>query len=379
MRFKGLLLIILLQLAAFSLHAQSKQISYSLHSRVDTSKKEVKQIVSLWIDYLSSKPDSIRPNIFWSESEQKRFRNYDLSTKYLYQFPSSKLLNYYKPQVLSVEKEGSRYCIRTMFYAEGLEGNYKRSNPWSITKVYAELENGKWRLRNTIFIETETWTKKKVGKITFIYPPSYSFNLTNAEKANKFCEEKSTKYELGKWEEFDYYITQSGDELGKLLNFDFFFAGYTTGVGLQEERILISGFGSEYYPHEFIHMLTKNNSKRHPMVNEGLATWLGGSMNRSFEESAKILFNQLEKTDTLGIEDILQYKWGWQYNAFYTTGAVICKMVYDRSGNKGLQELLGTGKSDEELLLVLEKQLNVTRNELMAEVRRSLKQIATPR
>ncbi|MBK6836366.1 MAG: hypothetical protein IPG89_19730 [Bacteroidetes bacterium] len=79
-----------------------------------------------------------------------------------------------------------------------------------------------------------------------------------------------------------FYITDSGDDLGKLLNFDFFYAGYTTGIGMNDNRMLLSGQGSEYYPHEFIHLIVPKY-ERHWMIEEGFATWKGGTMEKTFE------------------------------------------------------------------------------------------------
>lgn len=67
------------------------------------------------INYLNSEPDSLHNNQYWNSAEKVKFKNFDLSTPYLYQFPSKQLLNYYKPTILSIEKEGDYYGIRTIF------------------------------------------------------------------------------------------------------------------------------------------------------------------------------------------------------------------------------------------------------------------------
>lgn len=41
-----------------------------------------------------------------------------------------------------------------MYSAKGLEGDYPKSNPWSIQKVYAVIENNEWRLKNSLPIIT---------------------------------------------------------------------------------------------------------------------------------------------------------------------------------------------------------------------------------
>jgi hypothetical protein len=291
---KQKILILTFALACGLTYGQKPSIEFTIHSRVDTSKQEIKEIVALWTNYLSSKPDSIYDNPYWNEEEKKKYTDFDFTRPFIYPFPSAQLLNYYKPTILSVEKDGENYAIRTLFSADGLEGIYKKSNPWCITKIYAIKENNQWKLKNALPILTQSWKRKTIGKITFIYPPEHQFNDNLAEKANKFCDSITLKFQFPDWKPFDFYITKSGDELGKLLGFDFFFTGYTTGMGMNDRRILLGGIDSEWYPHEFVHLVV-DNKKRHGMINEGFATWLGGTMEKTFDEGTNTCATTCQK------------------------------------------------------------------------------------
>ncbi len=347
---KTILLICLIRFLFESnqIYGQQKN-NVTIHSRVDTTKGEIKEITELWINYLSSKPDSLYDNPYWNKEEKLKYKNFDFSIPYLYQFPSNQLLSYYKPTILSIEKEGDYYGIRTIFAADGLEGAYRKSNPWCITKLYAIKENGKWKLKNALPIITEKWEKKTIGKITFIYPPNHNFNEELAKKASLFCNKISEEYVFPQWKPFEFYITNSGDELGKLLNFDFSFAGYTTGIGMNENRMLLSGLGSEFYPHEFIHLIVPNID-RHSLIEEGFATWKGGQGGKKFEESASILASEINLNKTVTFIDVLNKKWGWQYAAFYTTGAIFLKVAYDKGGIVLIKKFLETPDNSEKLI-----------------------------
>lgn len=328
---------------------QLRKIDVTIHSRVDTTQIVIKEVAMLWINYLNSEPDSLHNNQYWNSAEKVKFKNFDLSTPYLYQFPSKQLLNYYKPTILSIEKEGDYYGIRTIFSADALQGEYRKSNPWCITKLYAVKEDDKWRLKNALPIITEKWNKKTIGKITFIYPPHHKFNNDLAKKASQFCNEITEKFKFPEWEPFDFYITDSGDELGKLLNFDYYFAGYTKGIGMNDNRILLSGFGSEYYPHEFIHLIVPKFN-RHGLIEEGFATWKGGQDGKIFDESAKLFANELAKNDTVTFLDVLNRKWGWQNAAYYTTGAILCNSAFEKGGVKLVNEVLSIPNETESLV-----------------------------
>jgi hypothetical protein len=217
---------------------------------------------------------------------------------------------------------------------------------------------------------TANWQRRTVGKITFIYPADHEFNLELALDASAFCDEVAKKFQFNDWQPFDYYITKNGDELGELMGFDFFFTGYTTGKGMVESRILLSGIDSEWYPHEFIHMIVKDKP-RHKLIDEGFATWHGGAMGNTFEENAAMLAEQLNANEKIDFSDILN-NWGREFAAFYTTGAIICKIVYEKGGIEAIKQLLNTPADDEVLIRTICELLDINRNDLDAFIRREV-------
>lgn len=354
---RGILILTALLIGSL-VYGQKTNQNITIHLRVDTSKHEVKEIVSLWTNYLYSKPDSIYNNPYWNEAEKKKYSDFDFTRSFIYPFPAAQVLSYYSPTILSVEKEGENYAIRTLFHADGLDGIYRKSNPWCITKLYAVKENNQWKLKNALSIQTQQWKRKTIGKITFIYPPEHAFNEKLANKTHRFCDSIASKFKFPDWKPFDFYLTKSGDELGKLIGFDFFFTGYTTGMGMNDRRILLSGFDSEWYPHEIIHLIVENKS-RHRMIEEGFATWLGGTMEKTFDERAKILAQELAHNDTITFDDILQSRWGWEFAAYYTTGAILCKLAYDKGGVMEVKKLLETKPEDNQLIQSIAELLNI--------------------
>lgn len=344
---------------------QPTKIDVAFHSRVDTSNNEIKAIAALWVNYLNSQPDSLYNNPYWNDAEKTQYKRFDFSIPYLYQLPSQQLLNYFKPTILSIEKEGEYYGVRTLFSAEGLEGAYRTSNPWCITKLYAVRENGEWRLKNALPVITEKWKRTTVGKIIFVYPPHHEFDHDLATKANEFCNKLSREFKFTEWKPFEFYIAESGDEMGRLLNFDFYAAGYTTGVGSNDNRILFGGTGSEYYPHEFIHLIVPKQ-ERHGLAEEGFATWKGGQQGKTFEESAALLANELAKDDTITFDDVIKKTRGWQYAAFYTTGAVFCNAAYDKGGIELVKKLLEIPRDDEKLVATICSMFEIKRKDIDA-------------
>ncbi len=345
---------------------QSNKIDITIHSRVDTSNQEVKAVAQLWMNYLNAQPDSSYDNPYWNKAEKLRYKKADLSSDFLYQFPSGQLLRYYKPNILSIEKEGENYSIRTLFSADGLEGVYRKSNPWCITKLYAVKENQAWKLKNALPIITEKWNRTTIGKITFIYPQDHVFNKALANQANTFCNDLIKQFGFSEWKPFEFYITNSGDELGKLLSFDFSFAAYTTGVSMQDNRLLFSGMDSEFYPHEFMHLIVPAFN-RHGMIEEGFATWKGGAeKGKPFTELAKVLANAVSQNDTVTFEAVVNKQWGYQFTAYYTTGAILCNAAYNKGGVKMVKELLSITNDNTQLVNAICKIFEIKNDDVNA-------------
>jgi hypothetical protein len=347
----------------------------SITNRVDTThNSEVKQVFHLWKNYLLSRPDSVYNNPYWNTKEKERFKNFDLSRTSIYQFSAPELLSYYKPTVLAIEKEGNKYSIRTLFYAEGLKGEYKGSNTWGILKIFALKENNEWKLENNFFNETKNWHFKNYGYIQYHYAHSHKFDSLLAFKSIQFCDSIAKVFDFPKTLPFDFYVTKSPDELGLLLGLEYVFAGIAYGKALYDERILLGGFDSEYYPHEFVHFITPNNKNRNDLIEEGFATWLGGSQNKSFTENIDVLAKELFKSDTISLNHILNKNWGWSYNSFYTSGALICQMVFEKRGVKGIKQLLNADtKTDDKMFNELKKLLAYSKEQFIKAWKERLK------
>ena len=342
---------------------QTYPFPYTLHGRVDTTNPEVMEVVQLWLNYLASKPDSICDNPFWNEAEKRNYKEFDFAQESLFQFDSRQLLNYFKPTILSVEKVEQSYAIRTIFFADNVEGESRKSNPWTIFRIYAVKEFGDWKLKNPLSIHSRNWKRIKAGKITYIFPSTHWYSYVYAEKAVHFCDSIAEKFEVGEWEPFDFYITESADELGELLGFEFFFPGFTQGRGMYDRRILLSGKNSEFYPHELAHMVL-GGQNQHQFVNEGMATWIGGVAELTFEDAARNLAAAVQKEPQVRFINMLSRKWGRQHHALYVSGAIFCKLIYEKKGLEGLNALMNSSASDMELFSTLCKTLGIKEKDL---------------
>jgi len=332
---------------------QEQSIAPSLTVRVDTTQLEVKQVLNLFENYLNSRPDSLYDNPYWSKEDKSRHPDFYSARAWIYS--SKDILYAFPPRILSIEKEGEYYyAIRTLYYREGLAGPYQGSNPWAVQRLYAGKENGEWRLFDPLPIITAKWPRTQVGRLVYIYNSEHSFDEKLAKEQAGFVDSIISAFELPKIEPVEFYITSHKDELARILGLDYTL-GPSTGRSISKNAQVFSALGSEWYPHEIVHVLFREYLSCY-LLNEGIATLLGGSVGIPFDSLVKDLAQYLKNNDTLTFRYMLEnpYQAG-STKYFYTSGAVICKAAYESGGAKAVKELLLSGRNPDGLESVLQQ------------------------
>jgi hypothetical protein len=317
-----------------------------IDNRIDLSNTSIREISERWAKYASTNPDSVAERRkYWCRSDQEKFKDFDFTQPFLYsQMPFNFLLTYYYLVILSIEKEGDAFAIRTGYLAKSSTEEFtKGQNPWAIIRVYAIREENTWKFTNAFNFRTKAWIMQRFGPITYHFDAGHPLNVQEAEKSVHFCDSLAAFLDIRQKNKFDYYICPAADQLCELLGFDYCVSAYTTGIAFHND-LLISGTGSAFYPHEFVHQAT--GALPNYFIGEGSATWLGGVMGKSFITAVKDLSNAVAKNDTVSLDDVLERKWGWHVNAFYVSGAIMCKTVYDRKGVAGLKQLFVLPEDD---------------------------------
>ena len=337
--------------------ASSQNFIPDISARVDTSKTAVKEVYHLYKNYINSRPDSIYKNPNWNDKEadlylkSKQLR-VDRSAEQLYNyFTAADYLSYYTPKILQIDSiSTNRYQIKTLFAHECPEVEYKNSTPSFITKLYAvRNESGLFKLENAISYDTKNWKTHTYKFIKYVVHPNCSLDKKEASKAVKFCEKIANQFGI-KIEPFTYYILPNSDEMGKLYNFEYWMS-YLGGQTIIPSREIFTTYSNANYPHEFVHMLfpfQKDPNLDCPMIIvEGLATWLAGpGFNESFESALLETSNTFQKQQKVSLEDIMNFKLRNEFDnsILYVTGGIICKLVYEQHGEKGVWKLYNSTK-----------------------------------
>jgi hypothetical protein len=349
-----LILAVHFYLATANGKAEQRRIVPTVTVRVDTSQVEVKEILQLFENYLNSRPDSLYENSYWSEKDKSSHKDFYSARAWVY--PSKDILHAFPPRVLSIEKESEYYVIRTLYYQEGLENPYGGSNPWAVQRLYAGKENREWKLFDPLPIITSDWPRQRIGRLTYIYHLQHRFDQDLAQKQANFVDSVTKAFDLAPIASIEFYITNHQDEMARILGLDYTL-GPSSGRSITKNGQVFSALGSEWYPHELIHILFRDHSSCY-LLNEGIATLLGGSVGIPFDSLVKDLALYLNNNGTLTFQYMLEnpHQAG-STKYFYTTGAVICRAAYEKGGAKRLKELLWTGRPPEDIYKVLHKVL----------------------
>ncbi len=348
---------------------QGESINLGISARVDTNNSDIKSVIDVWRTYLNSRPDSLYDNICWSYYDKKSRIEFDLSRGWIYQ--NARMIRKYPPNVLSVERENENYIIRTLFC--GWDSEHSITKPLSVFRVYAIKEAGTWKLKSALPFLTNGWMRQKVGDILYICNPSHLFNLTLAKKTSSFMDSVSRSFEMPSVDSIQFYICSNKDELAEIIGLDYYL-GPTLGRTYKSDRLIFSANNSEWYPHEIIHIMF-SSYKAHPLLDEGIATWLGGSesLGGNFNVLCGKLYDRVAKDDSTTFEDVIE-RWSLGALGFYTTGAILCQMSYEKGGINNVKQLLTIGNTSDDLYISIEKLFRIQRNDLVKNWKYKLKE-----
>ncbi|WP_417612758.1 hypothetical protein [Owenweeksia hongkongensis] len=329
--------------------AQDQNIQVQLSWWTDTTNHpELKPFVNLYTNYINSAPDSIYDNPNWNKREKILYKDFDLSRNSIFQgtLTAQAIFSSFIPVLLKIEKKDTVYQLSSLLKAKAHLGpQYTSYDPLAIMKYAVVKENGKWKMANILPYETSNWNKYQQDYITFYAPTAGINNKLAIQNSVKFCDSICDHYNLKKSDPFSVYTVNGTHELGQLLGYEYYIYGNAEGKSINS--IVLSGNSSPYYPHEFVHQIWPKNDKRNRLLDEGIATWLGGSMNQNYKViSMDFSSRAIEKVDG-NFTDLLKD----HTLSFYAQGAILCDLIHHYYGTKKLKLLLEKDTSDDEKLL----------------------------
>ena len=205
---------------------------------------------------------------------------------------------------------------------------------------------------------TQHWNRKQVGTISYVFPNR--LDMDSAKKMDLFNKEMARKFSTPVLNIL-YYKCYNPEQLFKIMGFDFIpnmYYSATGGIAESWKNALFAGNNSEWYPHEVLHFYTgKLYPGRNRIIDEGYATYLGGSGQQSLNELAKLVKNYIDDVPAHSfLDDFINFKRiEGDIPLTYVVSALICKDIEEKLGFVKIKELFGAGQSPEEYFTHLEK------------------------
>ena len=273
----------------------------------------------------------------------------------------------YTPTILSIQKkEKDKYLVKIAVI--GSPEGFNSLNV--IYNFYAFREkNGSFKFENVINDNIKHWNTSVIDNIKYIYPPKREINQTEIKKQIEFENNLISKFNFNKIN-YTYISCNSVYDYMKLRGFDYedsmFLNNQKGGAAFTNSKLIFSGNNSEFYPHELVHLYTYKYFKNiNSTINEGLATYLGGSKELNYLTHIEILkehlvINKIDLFEYLFDDEKKYTIIGDVSSIKYSSGALLCAIADKKNV---LNQLLDSGKSDEELISTIENLFDINRKD----------------
>lgn len=322
-----------------------------------TTQGPVPEIYRAWRDYLRSDAQRQSPTKYWSAAEQRKWSRYDIAGAFAYQgFPAT---------VLSIQLAHpgatDEYVVRTLFAS--VDGAAKDAKPIALTRVYAIRESGQWVFTNALPRLTRDWKQHLIGHITYIVQPGHNFNEGKARSAVRFADSVAAMFGVQPITDLNYYVADTSEELHRILGLDFMVGGEQASYADPGKKMILVGspvFGEDHR-HELTHVALAAltwTPDTPGIINEGTATWLGGSLGKSFSDVMREYAAFLVARPSITLDSVLTVK---DHDlGTRPAGAALVEMTYQHAGIPAVKALMASGRTDTQLRVALQKSLGMS-------------------
>ena len=273
----------------------------------------------------------------------------------------------YIPTIISVVKTNNKFIVKiaVMGNPEGFNSLY------AIYDLGVNLVNGEAFFYNMLNSNLANFNKKTISNITYFFKDTVNKNqIANQIEFNQYLVKFFQKQNF----EFNFIVAKNYEEMLKLQSYNYkddMYVNSSGGIAYANDKIVFSANNSFYYPHEVVHLFTnKYYPNIHEIIDEGIATYLGGSKEISYNDLKNELGLKVKSYNSDFKKLIFEYDYKYiplskGTPIFYVIGAFICEEVYKNKGLRGLEQIMNTGyEDDKKLLSEICKVLEVKENEL---------------
>ena len=205
------------------------------------------------------------------------------------------------------------------------------------------------RLSFPIAYNTRNWERHDVGQVRYVVSPQHRFSPEQAAEQQREIERLSRFFEVDPFP-ITYYSFESAMDLFRAKGYQQhpLMHVFPTGGMVDEGNNVYSGNDKDIYTHELVHLFVRKRFAAAPdLLNEGIATLLGGSVEKDYvwhrANMARYLNEHPDLDLSAHINTYEQELIDGETSVPYVVGALLCERILRSHGNAGLMQALGSG------------------------------------
>ncbi len=315
--------------------------------RVDQSDLRVRVVLAAWVDSLSTWRGVVPASAGFDRSAvpgSPRGVVVDWFSQ------SEDIVREFPPTILSIEPEQQNWVVRTMFST--VDPDSRHVIPLGILRTTFRFdEDGLVETVQPLPAATSGWLSEQVGRLQVRYSSKTQLDRSRAAEAVAFLERTAGYFAVPAPEHVTMYVAADRDEMCSLFGLEYY-AFPPSGMAFPDHGMVFSGLGDVYHPHELSHLVIDAIApEAHEIINEGVATWLGGSITADF---TTLVADYLRGRSPETIPNYLQLFTDREISQDdqYVLGAVIIDAIHRRHGAAGVRQALTTTSTSGVMLAV---------------------------
>lgn len=308
------------------------------------------ELQSRFSDYFSYIANSKEASVFY-DAESRAFYKHPEVSQSMALFYDGRFFSVHKPMIIAIYKSGQDTIAKL---------NFTRIDSAGIATSMATIdfgikrENDQLYFSNMALINSRNWIERKVGSITYFYPQTHEFSEREAFKMEGFNKELASLFVMQP-RKIRYFVCDTYIDAKKLQGFDYEYDMFNINVygGSSDvgNRIIYSGNGSEYYPHELVHQYIPGwigTNQINYWFLEGVCTFLGGSRGKDLDWHIDVLKKYIVDHDP-DLSDVSKLPLMLDDTTVtaYVIGGLMCKLAYEKGGMDAVKDLMLSGNHDE--------------------------------
>ncbi|MFN3783209.1 MAG: hypothetical protein ACK4R6_04795 [Spirosomataceae bacterium] len=282
---------------------------------------------------------------------------------------------YYKPTLIFIDEFEGLMRAKVAFISS-------KSEFAGIYNFYLEKDeqSKQFKIVSSLRLNTLKWNEKTIDEVHYISAPNIKVDTLEIVEMKQKIESFNLLFGI-QLNSFDYYVCNNYKEIQEIRGFDYHLTTFNSNeagsiADIYNKRIF-AGNKKFSHPHELIHLYTSQKylNRYHSFWDEGIATFLGGSIGKSLEWhlsnlNAEIKNHPIDFQNLLDLQNRPSIK--KITNVDYAIAGLLCKKIYEKHGILGIDKVFNSGQEDDYIYTIIEKLLLVKKENMNDYIKKEL-------